>query len=222
MCNTFDSDDFWHTMAPAIFSEAGWQRAPEQASQILELAQPSPGAKVLDMCCGPGRIALELARRGYDVTGVDRTAEYLEEARDRAAAAKKAPAARKAKFADSKADTLQLNPGELANVRQSMELAKRAHLVVATPRGSKTYPLRSAGTSIGKDAECDIRIYTGWLAPRISAVLTRSMGKGYLLETKGGTITVNGEKCVGTRRLVDEDLIELEGTKLTFHDEMRK
>ncbi len=143
------------------------------------------------------------------------------EAGDRKSADRKASATRKSKFADSKADTLRLNPGELAKVRQSMEMAKRAHLVVTTPKGSQTYPLKAAGTTVGKDAECDIRVYTGWLAPRISAVVTRGPS-GWTLETKGGTITVNGEKCVGTQRLEDEDVIEVEGSKLAFHDELRK
>jgi SAM-dependent methyltransferase len=39
---------------------------------------------VLDLCCGPGRHSLELARRGFKVTGLDRTASYLEQARSRA------------------------------------------------------------------------------------------------------------------------------------------
>ena len=41
---------------------------------------------MLDLCCGPGRHSLELARRGYIVKGVDRTAKYLESARAKAAA----------------------------------------------------------------------------------------------------------------------------------------
>ena len=45
-----------------------------------------PGARVLDMCCGIGRHSLEFARLGYAVTGVDRTAAYLQTARQAAAA----------------------------------------------------------------------------------------------------------------------------------------
>jgi SAM-dependent methyltransferase len=41
---------------------------------------------VLDMPCGPGRHSLELARRGFRVTGVDRTVAYLDTARQKAAA----------------------------------------------------------------------------------------------------------------------------------------
>jgi SAM-dependent methyltransferase len=35
------------------------------------------GEAVLDLCCGQGRHAVELARRGYDVCGLDLSAEYL-------------------------------------------------------------------------------------------------------------------------------------------------
>jgi SAM-dependent methyltransferase len=45
----------------------------------------TPGAKVLDLACGGGRHALELAARGYRVTGVDLSPEFLAVARQRAA-----------------------------------------------------------------------------------------------------------------------------------------
>jgi SAM-dependent methyltransferase len=41
--------------------------------------------KLLDLCCGFGRIALELTRRGFAVTGVDITETYLSAARNDAA-----------------------------------------------------------------------------------------------------------------------------------------
>jgi len=41
---------------------------------------------VLDLCCGPGRHSLELSRRGFTVTGVDRTAAYLDRAKKQAEA----------------------------------------------------------------------------------------------------------------------------------------
>jgi SAM-dependent methyltransferase len=40
-----------------------------------------PGATLLDAGCGTGRYAGELARRGYAVEGVDRSAELIETAR---------------------------------------------------------------------------------------------------------------------------------------------
>ena len=45
------------------------------------------GAKpeiILDLACGTGRMTLELARRGYDMTGVDYSAEMLDRAREAA------------------------------------------------------------------------------------------------------------------------------------------
>jgi SAM-dependent methyltransferase len=47
-----------------------------------------PGASLLDVPCGNGRHAIEFARRGYRVTGVDSSAAFLEEARRSAAAAR--------------------------------------------------------------------------------------------------------------------------------------
>lgn len=46
-----------------------------------------PGARVLDLGCGAGRHSIELARRGYEVVGVDISPFMLEAARARASAA---------------------------------------------------------------------------------------------------------------------------------------
>lgn len=43
-----------------------------------------PVSSVLDLGCGTGSMLLELARRGYDMTGVDGSAEMLDVARERA------------------------------------------------------------------------------------------------------------------------------------------
>lgn len=43
-----------------------------------------PGARVLDAGCGTGRVAIELARRGYEVVGVDSDPSMLAVARDKA------------------------------------------------------------------------------------------------------------------------------------------
>jgi SAM-dependent methyltransferase len=82
----YDDDRFWQVWAPALFHARRMEAAAAEVEAILALAAPAPGSSVLDLCCGPGRHALEFARRGFRVTGVDRTAHYLEEARRRAEA----------------------------------------------------------------------------------------------------------------------------------------
>jgi ubiquinone/menaquinone biosynthesis C-methylase UbiE len=54
-------------------------------SFVDQLAVPS-GARVLDVACGTGNLAIPLARQGAAVTGVDIAANLLEQARERAAA----------------------------------------------------------------------------------------------------------------------------------------
>jgi SAM-dependent methyltransferase len=80
-----EDDSFWETVGPVLFTERRWENAPQEVEAMVSLLGLSKGAKVLDLCCGVGRHSLEFARRGFQVTGVDRTATYLEEARTRAA-----------------------------------------------------------------------------------------------------------------------------------------
>jgi SAM-dependent methyltransferase len=51
--------------------------------QTFWQAQPRPVRTVLEICCGTGMMLAELARRGYVVTGLDRSAAMLEHARRR-------------------------------------------------------------------------------------------------------------------------------------------
>ncbi len=81
-----EDDVFWETFGTDMFRPKRWEVVPEEVNQMLNLLNVEPGASVLDLCCGPGRHSLELARRGYRVTGVDRTAAYLAEAQKRAEA----------------------------------------------------------------------------------------------------------------------------------------
>ena len=80
----FEDDTFWSMFKPSLFGEERWQLAARDAEPLVNLLKLKPGERVLDLCCGPGRFSIELARRGYKVSGVDRTALYLAEARRRA------------------------------------------------------------------------------------------------------------------------------------------
>mgnify|MGYP006290922965 CR=1 FL=1 len=82
----FESDGFWSRIEPFLFTEAHEAEAEEEVGRLRERGPPA-GPRVADLCCGTGRHAVPLARRGYDVTGIDRTAPYLDRARARAARA---------------------------------------------------------------------------------------------------------------------------------------
>jgi SAM-dependent methyltransferase len=83
MTTWYERDDFWETFLLTLFSGHRWEMAPAEVDGLLKLAGLESNAHVLDLCCGPGRHALELARRGLCVTGVDRTALYLDTARQK-------------------------------------------------------------------------------------------------------------------------------------------
>jgi len=56
------------------------------AETFVDRLDVAVGAKALDVACGTGNVAIPLARRGADVTGVDIATNLLEQARDRALA----------------------------------------------------------------------------------------------------------------------------------------
>ncbi len=73
-------EDFWIDLQGVLFDDARLAGTPEEIDGILSLTGVLPPATVLDMACGLGRHSLELARRGYRVTGVDECSAYLEQA----------------------------------------------------------------------------------------------------------------------------------------------
>lgn len=62
-------------------AHANEERDASIAEALMQRLDLRPGNEVLDVPCGNGRIAVALARRGVHMTGVDRTAPLLEEAR---------------------------------------------------------------------------------------------------------------------------------------------
>ena len=81
-----EQDEFWRDTQSLMFSEDRLSKTPEEIDRVVSLLELRPDMLVLDMCCGIGRHSLELARRGYRVTGVDRTRSYLDTARQAAEA----------------------------------------------------------------------------------------------------------------------------------------
>ncbi len=85
MAQWFEDESLWVETYPYMFSPSRIAAAEVEVKPLLALAGNRP-QKILDLCCGPGRFAVPLARRGYQVTGVDRAAFFLDKARERAAA----------------------------------------------------------------------------------------------------------------------------------------
>ena len=80
----FDNDAFWEETGALMFGAQRQAQTPGEVDNLIVRLELEPGARLLDLGCGPGRHSLEFARRGYRVTGVDRTAAYLKMAREQA------------------------------------------------------------------------------------------------------------------------------------------
>lgn len=84
MAEWFEAEDFWTTYGPIMYDDNLWAEAPDVADYVCKIASLKKGSKVLDAACGIGRISIELAERGLEVTGVDITSSVLEAAKDMA------------------------------------------------------------------------------------------------------------------------------------------
>ncbi len=80
----FENEDFWLNYGPVMFDEQQWAQAAGIAKSIQNLANLKKENSVLDICCGPGRISVELALLGLNVTGVDITQPFLDAATETA------------------------------------------------------------------------------------------------------------------------------------------
>lgn len=87
------TDDWYRDFFEGVVLDMWRAATPEEATRAdvefleRELAL-APGARVLDVPCGHGRHAVELARRGYVVTGIDLAEEMIDDARRATAAAR--------------------------------------------------------------------------------------------------------------------------------------
>jgi SAM-dependent methyltransferase len=70
--------ELWRRAIPADVSRG-------QAADIARVLRLRGGERVLDVPCGNGRLALELAARGQRVSGLDQALEFVDEARRSAA-----------------------------------------------------------------------------------------------------------------------------------------
>ncbi len=68
-------------LGPAYLRNAFTMGTVQEVDFLVDALDIRPGMRVLDAGCGPGRHALELARQGFDVVGVDTSPEFLTLAR---------------------------------------------------------------------------------------------------------------------------------------------
>jgi cyclopropane fatty-acyl-phospholipid synthase-like methyltransferase len=75
-------EDFFHGVPLDLWRKAiSPEQTKREADFLDQELQCEPGAHLLDVPCGNGRLSFELARRGYRVTGIDLSEEFIEEAK---------------------------------------------------------------------------------------------------------------------------------------------
>jgi len=79
----YEDEKFWHELYPFLFPESRFSKASEEVENIIKLSGKNTG-KVLDLACGPGRHAVEFFRRGFTVTGLDKSPYLLSRAEEKA------------------------------------------------------------------------------------------------------------------------------------------
>jgi ubiquinone/menaquinone biosynthesis C-methylase UbiE len=76
--DNYNNKEFWKNLSPFLFNKGRLKNAKEEVDMLLGLLNIEMNGKILDMCCGTGRHSIELAKKGYEVTGVDFTNYYIE------------------------------------------------------------------------------------------------------------------------------------------------
>ena len=75
-------ENFFHGLALDLWRKAlPPEHTKAEADFLVQALQCDAASHLLDVPCGNGRLSLELARRGYRVTGMDIAEEFIEEAR---------------------------------------------------------------------------------------------------------------------------------------------
>jgi ubiquinone/menaquinone biosynthesis C-methylase UbiE len=79
---------FFDSHAPVYMDNCFTKNTVEEVDFVLEELRLKPGSRILDIGCGTGRHAIELAKRRYRITGIDISKGMLKEAEKTAKKAK--------------------------------------------------------------------------------------------------------------------------------------
>src|SRR4030095_57633 len=89
-----EKDVPWYSEETGLFGETYFKIfgeninsrvTPDEIAFLEKQLNLKPGSAVFDLCCGYGRHSVELAKRGYNVTGQDLSSNFLKMAEDAAA-----------------------------------------------------------------------------------------------------------------------------------------
>ena len=82
----FEKEKFWLEFAPIMFDANHWAEAADVADAVYRICGLKKSDSILDAGCGVGRISVELALLGLNVTGVDLIQPLLDTAKESAQA----------------------------------------------------------------------------------------------------------------------------------------
>jgi SAM-dependent methyltransferase len=137
---TMTSPSTAHSEAFSAFEQAGWERAAvpyaafwdsltrQAVEPLLDAVGAAPGARLLDVACGPGSLAAAAARRGAVAVGVDFSAAMVAAARNRFPSVEyRQGNAEALPFPDERFDAVAMNFGllHLAQPEQALREARR-------------------------------------------------------------------------------------------------
>jgi cyclopropane fatty-acyl-phospholipid synthase-like methyltransferase len=80
-------ESFFDCHAPVYEDNVFTKNTIPEVDFLLEELSLQPGCSILDVGCGTGRHSIELAKRGYNLTGLDLSTEMLAMAEDAAKSA---------------------------------------------------------------------------------------------------------------------------------------
>jgi 2-polyprenyl-3-methyl-5-hydroxy-6-metoxy-1,4-benzoquinol methylase len=80
MLDTWFKDWFNSPYYHQLYAHRDEQEAADFIDKLVDHLQPIVGAKMLDVACGKGRHSMQLASKGFDVTGIDLSSESIADA----------------------------------------------------------------------------------------------------------------------------------------------